>query len=93
MRKLIQQYIAKWKQRGYPEDIPDEVPSELMRLNLAPSYKAIAIAILSNDHGMTSLGFAPKHSPWYDAIKKVELEERRIWYEQYLKRQKKNETV
>lgn len=74
--KNARKYVEKWKKQGYSEDIPDEVPSELMTHNLAPSYKALALAILKNDHGFESLGFLPQKSKWYSAIKKVEIAER-----------------
>jgi predicted phosphoadenosine phosphosulfate sulfurtransferase len=70
--KRINSYVEKWKRQGYPEDIPDAVPDQLMEENLAPSYRQIAIAILKNDHAMESLGFTPKMSPWYMAIKRLE---------------------
>jgi predicted phosphoadenosine phosphosulfate sulfurtransferase len=76
MRKRISEYIEKWKNMGYPDDIPDEVPACLMKENLAPSYKAICLAILKNDHGMTSLGFTQKPSKWYSILKRIELDER-----------------
>lgn len=76
MKTKIQKYIKTWKTRGYPEDIPDEVPEKLMQLGLAPSYKAICIAILKNDHPMQSLGFTPKKSEWYNKLKKIEIEGR-----------------
>jgi predicted phosphoadenosine phosphosulfate sulfurtransferase len=47
-----------------------------MRQNLAPSYKAIAIAILKNDLTFSTLGFTPPKSKWYMALKKVEIEQR-----------------
>ncbi len=72
----INQYITKWKKQGYLDDIPDEVPTPLMNDNLAPSYKAIALALLKNDHNCVSLGFSPKKSFWYSAFKRVEIEER-----------------
>jgi predicted phosphoadenosine phosphosulfate sulfurtransferase len=43
---------------------------------LAPSYKAIAIAILKNDHAMKSLGFSPIKSEWYSAYKRIEISQR-----------------
>lgn len=76
MRDRIDQYISTWKRRGYPSDIPDEVPKRLMQMQLAPSYQAIAIAILSNDHALESLGFVPRKSPWYMHLKRCELESR-----------------
>lgn len=78
MNELIQVYISKWSSRGYPEDIPDSVPDELMRLNLAPSYKAIAMAILKNDTNFHSLGSPIKKSIYYNVLKKIEIENRVI---------------
>ena len=69
----INEYVETWKKRGYPDDIPDEVPNELMRQGLAPSYKAIAIAILKNDLKLESLGFSGSKSEWYGVFKRIEL--------------------
>jgi predicted phosphoadenosine phosphosulfate sulfurtransferase len=74
--KRIDQYIRTWNSCGYPDDIPDEVPDALMRLGLAPSYKAIAIAILQNDLQFRSLGFQAQQSMWYMALKQIEIAER-----------------
>lgn len=76
MQNRILHYLKTWKWRGYEKGIPDEVPPELMRLNLAPSHKAIALAILKNDHSLSSLGYSQPVSPWYSVIKKIELENR-----------------
>ena len=73
MRQKIARYIRTWKARGYSDDVPDEVPAVLMQQQLAPSYRAIATAILKNDHAMKSLGFAPDPSPWYMELKRVEI--------------------
>lgn len=72
----ILQYLNRWSLQGYPDDIPDEVPDSLMRLALAPSYKAIAMCILRNDLNLLALGFFGTHSNWYDALKKIELDAR-----------------
>lgn len=74
--KRICRYIREWKAKGYPEDIPDEVPAVLMPKNLAPSYKAIAIALLRNDMHMEALGFTAPKSKWYSALKRIEIEGR-----------------
>lgn len=76
MRRKISEYIEAWKLKGYPDDIPDEVPHELMKLGLAPSYKAICLAILSNDVTLSSLGFSGKVTPWYGELKRIELTSR-----------------
>lgn len=76
MRDKVEEYIEIWEGRGYPEGIPDEVPSCLERLNKAPSYKAVCLAILRNDHSMQCLGFSPKVCGSYKALKRIELERR-----------------
>lgn len=73
MKNRIVHYLRTWEQRGYEKGIPDEVPSELMRLNLAPSHKAIALAILRNDHSLSTLGYSQPVSPWCGVLKRVEL--------------------
>lgn len=73
MQRKIEAYVSLWMSRGYPLDIPDEVPLSLMSQRLAPSYKAICFAILKNDHPLESLGFAPPESRWYGAIKRIEI--------------------
>ena len=45
----------------------------LMQQQLAPSYRAIALAILRNDHALQSLGFAPEQSRWYMELKRIEI--------------------
>lgn len=70
----MQEYIETWEARGYSEGIPDEVPSRLDWLGKAPSYKAIAIAILKND--MAQLGFSRPFSQWYSELKRIEIEGR-----------------
>ncbi len=76
-RARVAEYVSKWRGMGYPEDIPDEVPDELMNLGLAPSYKAIALAILNGDIGLHGLGFSPPRSRWYDEIKRIEIAARK----------------
>lgn len=73
----VNQYIANWKIRGYPEGIPDEVPHILMKLGLAPSYKAIALALLKNDNNLELLGFTAPVTKWYSAFKRIEIEQRK----------------
>lgn len=75
-RQRVADYLKTWGARGYDGEIPDEVPDSLTRRGLAPSYKAICSALLSNDLQLLSLGYAPKRSKWYDAIKAVEFSDR-----------------
>jgi len=76
MRNKLRKYMTSWKRRGYKNGIPDIVPDVLMDLKLAPSYKAMCIAILKNDHSMKSLGLTPRKSEYYNALKKIEIDNR-----------------
>lgn len=69
----IQQFIDTWKDRCYMPDIPDDAPEEIFYK--VPSYRRIAIAILSND--IHYLGYTPKQSLYYGVLKGIELAEKR----------------
>lgn len=73
MKNKIENYIKTWETKGYSSGIPDEIPTRLSQLNLAPSYKDICIAILKNDIALKSLGLQPKKSKYYHILKKIEL--------------------
>jgi predicted phosphoadenosine phosphosulfate sulfurtransferase len=45
----VNKYLKTWESRCYSDGIPDEVPALLARTLRAPSYKAIAMAILRNN--------------------------------------------
>lgn len=77
MHEKIEAYVKLWESRCYPDGIPDEAPIELERMGLVPSYRRIAGAILKNDHALQSLGFVPKVSPYYNALKKIEIDARK----------------
>ena len=58
----IEDYIKRWEARCYSDGIPDALPDGVMKSKRAPCYKAIAIAILKNDHNMHSIGFSERES-------------------------------
>lgn len=74
--RRVAEYIESWRSRGYPQGIPDEVPAGLMRLCLAPSYKAVAICLLQNDLYLHGLGYSTPKSAWYGALKRIEISTR-----------------
>ena len=55
----VSEYVRTWRRRCYSTGIPDEVPPKVCASGRAPSWKAIAIAILQNDLQLRQLGFAP----------------------------------
>src|SRR5574343_634066 len=69
LTEKVNVYIKTWICRCY-EDIPDEVPEKLSKSGRAPSYKALAMAILKNDLHLYSLGFQCDES---DLVKELRL--------------------
>lgn len=71
MERKIQEYIKLWEGRCYPDGIPDEVPKEIA--DKVPTYKRIALAILTNDVSLESLGYQPPRSAVYNELKRIEI--------------------
>lgn len=65
----IDAYVKVWERRCYSDGIPDEVPNKIMDSGRAPSYKALAIAILKNDLVLKGLGFEGVESTWYSVLR------------------------
>ena len=61
-------YEQTWRSRCYIDDLPDEVPNELMRAGLAPSWKAVAVSILLNRYCL--LGIYPTGGLFFDKPKR-----------------------
>lgn len=61
-------YIQTWEARCYADGIPDQLQDGVMKSCRAPSYKAIALAILRNDHNLHSLGFTERNSATVDLL-------------------------
>lgn len=76
MREKIKSYIAKWRSRGYSDDIPDEADPRLEAMVKAPSYRAICRAIIQNDVALVSLGFSREKTDVYMGLKRLEIESR-----------------
>ena len=59
----VLEYVKTWQRRCYSGGIPDEVPAKIAASGRAPSWRAVAIAILQNDLHLYQLGYA---RPAYD---------------------------
>lgn len=77
LKQKILQWLETWKGRDYHEGIPDEAPDSLESLNKAPSYRMICKAILKNDRNLETLGFTRQPCEAYNAIKKIEIAQRK----------------
>lgn len=55
--------MRTWQARCYLHEIPDEVPVKVSASGRAPSWRAVAVALLRNDLHLYQLGYA---RPAYD---------------------------
>ena len=53
----VKEYVSTWEGRCYQFGIPDEVPRKIAAIGRAPSWQAVAIALLKNDLNLYGLGF------------------------------------
>jgi len=60
-------FISWWKERGYPEGIPDEGNYKLEIAKRIPSWRRVCKTILRNDFWCKGLGFPPQKSSGYSA--------------------------
>lgn len=64
-------FIGWWKQRGYPEEIPDEAPAVLENAKLAPSWRRMCKVLLRNDYWCKGLNFTQPKSEAYGKYLKI----------------------
>ena len=76
IRRKVRWHLMYWRERGYAHGIPEMVPQEVRERYFAPSWEAIAIAILSNDVGLLTLGFPAPYSDYYTMLKRDEFARR-----------------
>lgn len=82
----IYTFIGWWRERGYPEGIPDEADHELEVQKLAPSWRRICKSLLRNDFWCKGLGFTQHKTEAYKkylALKKRQRDES-DWVQQQL---------
>lgn len=54
----VKEYLETWKARCYESGIPEEVPRKIAASGRAPSWRAVALALLRNDLNLYALGFS-----------------------------------
>lgn len=73
-KNKISVYLKWYRERGYPEDIPDHHEGDLNHPNI-PSWRKICKTLLRNDYWCKGLGFSPTKTTAY--AKYLKLMERR----------------
>jgi predicted phosphoadenosine phosphosulfate sulfurtransferase len=78
-KNKLAKYIFWYKERGYPDGIPDAADKDLEARDLVPSWRRIAKALLRNDYWLKTLGFSPTKSNAYDKYLQLMRKKRAEW--------------
>jgi predicted phosphoadenosine phosphosulfate sulfurtransferase len=72
-------YLHWYKDRGYPEGIPDIQLEDCTQRDNRPSWRRICKVILKNDYWCRGLSFSPTKANYYEKYLKVMKYRRRLW--------------
>lgn len=78
-KNKIAVYLKWWKERGYPDGIPDKADKSIEAKGKVPSWRRICKTILRNDYWCRGLGFSPTKSDAYESYCKRIAEKRKEW--------------
>jgi len=72
-------FIRWWKERGYPDGIPDEADYDLEIAKKVPAWRRICKTLLRNDWLCKGLGFTQQRSQAYDNYLQLMRKRRASW--------------
>lgn len=75
-KNKIYTFIKWWKDRGYPDGIPDYAPLVLETNKLAPSWRRVCKSLLRNDWWCKGLGFSQHKTEAYEKYLKLKKQQR-----------------
>jgi predicted phosphoadenosine phosphosulfate sulfurtransferase len=75
----IHQFLSWYRNRGYPNGIPDEAPHEEEASRKTPSWRRVAKSLLRNDYWMKGLSFTQTKSEAYEKYLKIMKKRRSQW--------------
>lgn len=78
-KNKIAKYIQWYKERGYPDGIPDSGDYRLEQLGKIPAWRQIAKTLLRNDYWCRAIGFSITKSSNYDKYMKLMKRKREQW--------------
>lgn len=78
-KNKIARYLKWYKDRGYPDGIPDCVDPVLEQKGLAPSWRRLCKALLRNDYWCKTIGFSPTKSQAYQKYMTLMKKRREEW--------------
>lgn len=78
-KNKIAVYLKWYKERGYPEGIPDEADYKLEQLGKVPAWRQIVKSLLRNDYWCRGLGFGITKSSAYSKYLDLMKRRRKKW--------------
>lgn len=75
----IAQFLAWYRDRGYPDGIPEEAPADEEAHKRTPSWRRVCKALLRNDYWMKGLSFTQTKSEAYGRYLKTMKKRRSAW--------------
>lgn len=78
-KNKIAKYIQWYKERGYPEGIPDAGDYKLEQLGKIPAWRQVSKTLLKNDWYCKNLGFSPTKSSAYEKYMNLMKRKRSEW--------------
>jgi predicted phosphoadenosine phosphosulfate sulfurtransferase len=78
-KNKIATFIAWYRDLGYPDGIPDEMPSDLEAARQAPSWRRVCKTLLRNDHWCKGLGFSQQTGTAHTQYKQLMAKRRNEW--------------
>lgn len=78
-KNKIAVYLKWYRERGYPDGIPDEAPLKLETTGKVPAWRRIVKTLLRNDYWCTSLGFGATKSSAYQKYLDLMRRRRKEW--------------
>lgn len=69
-KNKIYKFVKWWKERGYPDGIPDEADYQMEQKKNVPSWRRICKSLLRNDYWCKGLSFSQQKSTAYEAYLK-----------------------
>ena len=75
-KNKIYKFVQWWKERGYPDGIPDEADYQVEQKKDVPSWRRVCKSLLRNDFWCKGLSFTQQKSTAYEAYLKRMKEQR-----------------
>lgn len=78
-KNKLAKYVFWYRDKGYPEGIPDFADADLESKGKVPSWRRIVKALLRNDYWCRTLGFSPTKSSAYQKYLNLMRRKRNEW--------------